>query len=316
MKLDIKIQQKEEFHCTLNAIYTICQKWEREHALMFADVWDLCFKKENSKTFGESIRPYKNLKIKEHLLYHGVDVERREVTDFDQILREIETQRSEEKIFIAALDAYYCPWYFGFKNNHRDHLCIILDLDSEYIHLLDTFYTFQEERLSLTGLRECLKYYLVVEKKELCAEQIDYLGLVLESLENQRSSVNSMFDAFERFASELATSFDIQEELGGSENMETVEFLFQLKLIASCRRNFASCLTYIAEQTTIDFSQYINELKVVADKWIILRMLFIKSTFKPTYNKQKLVDLVLDIADEEKKLSDELYGYISQRVRR
>lgn len=309
VKLSIKADKKNEYNCFHNSIYTIARNWNKECILMFIDMWDFVFDMDIKGTVGDRIRPYTNPDVYQYLSYHGISLQKKYIDNYDSFLSEVDKENSHKKNYIVSLDAYYCPWYFGFNKNHREHMCIIQEI-SDKIYLLDTFYTFGTEELSYEDLKKSIKYYFVVEKKE-SVEEINYLNLIKKSLEKKINRNNSMFDSFENFIKEFETSFDIQKEVQGFDNIENVTIFFDLKIIGSCRASYANCLRYISEKTNVDFDIYIEKLNSITQKWDKLKLLMIKSVFKQSSRKnKKLTEFISDIYMCEKALSEQLYIYV------
>jgi hypothetical protein len=316
MMLELDLYAKDKTDCFSNAIASISQKWGKEYIMMFLDMWNLYYHECSSTNPTDKIRPFYKPNYSEHLAYHGIKISEKTISDFDSFLSEIKIKSSDNNIYIASLDAYYCHWYFGYNTYHRSHVCIVLDVDCGDIILLDTFYTFKAERIKITEFHKAIKFYYEVEQVNpiLINGKEEYKSLLYNALIKQSNELSGMFISFEKTLMYLKDTNNIEKIYSDYPTIEANPLIYIFKTFQFYRKSFSKCLEYIESKSGIELKKYTNELFAICDIWENIRLILAKINLKYTEKShQALLQQFTVVMELEQSLHGKLLAEISYR---
>lgn len=294
-------------NCYVESLYEICKSFIIETDFIFLSDWVFNYKcidkyiynninylntiDDFSETFGLKLKDEAN----------------------NQFLKLIFKQIDNEKICLAKIDTYYCPWNKAYKNMHSNHFLIIFDyIEKDKVLLCkDPFaskYEFYEIPYEL--INDIVITLLCYEKIN-AVKRMDKKN-ILKCLLSQNNLIMEIKKSFDNFCKDLKYIKQINELFNS--NVEELNIIcIKISQILVTRHNIRVILL---KHNLADLDNLVKLFEVSYNYWkkinfILLKLLIIKTrldeSLKLIYKYMSIISKVeLEIYAEALKLMDNI----------
>lgn len=317
---EMEIRHENSRHCLEDILDTVAYWWGRESILMFEHSMGFIYEQQESGLLGKAINSGwtdTDLGAFEH--YHGIYLEKTESSRQGQIWAVIECEINKNNPVALYIDSYYCPWTPTYKKYHNLHCCIVIGAENGVkLYCIDPYVSRKVETILWNDFVEGSKGYMKFRLGDCLDDLINPEQIIQGGLDHMmgRLRITNTFDAIRSFAGVVEKKLDITLETEGysMDDMRHVHLFIRLIHVSNGRYNYAKLLKYLAERfDKVQFLTVFENLLHVGDDWRKVVGLLSKAAFRPSLMKKVryiVLEKLLEIADQEERLANELQGII------
>ena len=236
---------------------------------------------------------------------YGVKVITNKIPDIQNTKELIVDQLLQGMPVLIFINAYWCPWVMAYKKGKlTPHYVLIVGYNSEGYLCLDMmidsceclpYYDFD------AGAKEIFIFEVLEKPTVLLQDKVKFLS---QSLYRVSVKSNNMFNNILRFSEEIASTFDINNEIHGYEPYKYAPIFTWLKAVCTARLKYGIVLKDIGEAYYTDvFQTQINQLNRLSNEWKHIIIMLFKAVYsnnkKRIYNN--IAERLKDLSDIEKK---------------
>lgn len=318
-KKTIEIEPVHVDSCFSDQIATVLEWRNQRYELMFLQGWNFVFCSDIvTETIGEQIdRGYGYYTKNLHDL-HGIKIDTYYVDEAIEFYDQVVFQIKENNPVCIYMDAYWCPWYKYYKQQHYRHYCLVVgfDLNKKVLFCMDPNFANRIWELDIAHIKKtCYEYRVIVEEKfegynlEKCNRAI-FLAMkkMLERSDTRESGVENI----RHFAKEIYKMSDISKEVEGYKDIRMAPLVFQIGEIVSRRNNFSNGMKLYDNIFGLSYYYEIEkQVEKIIKKWKIISNGIIRAL---VMGKRKIdVDFMknelLEIAEQEENIAATLIKY-------
>jgi len=294
--LNIELAKLESMDCFEGLVCSVALWKERNYEMLFSETWGFSFQTNQpsqQSTIGNRISSGKILKWDHMENYHGMKFTTHMDKTAEEALDIIQNQLGLE--FPVCIDL------------NLGHWCLVIGIDKDDLYCLDMFFNQYNGRFSITNFKkEFSGNYVILSVLQNEIPEIDW-KLILKNV-TDKLSTECVFKNIRSFADEMASSFDICEEVKGYENdIWQVPLFSQLQNIVSNRINFANALRYIAKKCNEEILYRIaDSVEKAGVMWSTIRGMLVKSYFMPNLQAliPKISTKIYEVASFEESIAE------------
>lgn len=303
IQYEIKPITNPYLSCTQIAFATYARYNNRQYEMILSETWGFDFH-DSEKIFGESLHPgYQGRRRELFEKYHGIRVTDLPYESKKELCSKIYSYINKYGPMLLKCDIYNCSWNMAYRRDHVNHFIIIIGANDQnsIVTILDPFTSEEKHEVDLNDVANesgILCYFEIVGHESI--SDIDVKNELIHTIEYIGAS--NMFEKMELFSQSIPSKFEF--DAVSIKNVYAVPLVFNLYRIMNQRYCFSLFLEFASNYHVINES-IVSEMKTVAEKYKLLRILVIKTVLQ-SKSSEMIVDIVNDIICKERKLYAEL----------
>jgi len=267
---------------------------------------------ETGNTLGERIYVDKG-DIIDAANKNGIATDFYESCDLD--INKITYLLNEYNPLVLELDEYDCYWRKNYLKIHRKHYVLLLEYSLTLVKLkcIDTFPN--DDTLTLPGefVKEKVSKIICLSDNRQPTKKYNLSESIAPTIEkfNNSNKIGSMWDRYFLLVEEMITSFSLESEVQGFEDVDIIftPIIWNLKSILFSFNQYQYFLEFINTEIT---KPLIQQLELIMHSWEIATNIMTLSIIRKDYSfkKEKVQEYLRKAIDEEKRFIDQLSSLV------
>lgn len=307
-------------NCLDDIVVTVANWFNRGYELMYSGSWSFLYKpaKTHVAPLGNSIDIIPTDKYILLEKYHGIKLNFQKNKSLDDTLTIIGNELSKNRPVAIYINAFWCPTCFAYQiqKTEQNHFCLVVgvDMSKRILKYVDPFFMKSNIELTIDDLTQGYRNQIITfslinpEISEVNWKII--ISKIIDRLKNTFEELN-IFDMIRKFSYHLRYSLDMKKEkVVPDMNVGDFPLIRKLISITNSRKEFCFLLDYMTKKYNVPYLiEFSSRIKDVTLKWGMVRALLCKSYLASNFStvlKNKIADIVLDIADYEENIANDL----------
>lgn len=286
MKLNILPITNDSMDCYQSSIASVTSWWNRNFEMMFSESWDFSFNYDRyleTRSIAKSIGFGGGDDIKLLEYYHGIKASFETSENMYSLIDVIQNELNEGHPIAINVDAYDCPWDFGYQKYHKDHICMAVGIDRKTENLFCIDCSNQKINLNIPFSKisnfKYIKFRIVNDELQIY-NWSDIIKKTTEKLLDGEKSKNPFY-FMQRFADVIEKATDLSNDFHGIETSWQIPILDKLYQIGISRKRYGLFLEFFGEKYKInDLFTLRDELKYISGQWEVIISMLTKSYYK------------------------------------
>lgn len=308
----MKIADIQAFHydglsCYEDLLISMSIYLKRDYRVAFCEAWGFEFTEDDKNILLGECFSNGQSKIVQHIKkYCGISFVNPNIArkDFE---KNIKKELLQGKPVAIGLDLFWCPWSHQYQRNHDKHYLLVIGKISNGFICLETVLNSGEYILPYN--------YFVNGCFEIAKFKISTPSIINDYSVHLRSSVDGLSNrlnikSMNKFIAKFENNFNFEKEFKDFENIGAeVPITHRTIFINGGRLLFTQYLKFINEFiNNSDLEKIIQDIEITATKWNTVKAILFKSyyTYFDNVKQRKITNLLHDIANNEKKLVNDL----------
>lgn len=303
--LNIEPEHDDSRNCLEDLIVSVLNWKKRDYKMMYMNSWYFKYyidDAENAVSARLKFNSNNNFDILKK--YHGVSlslITKDKILDINEIIK---TQINSDKPLIVFVDTYFCDWIdHTYLKIHSEHAFLITGIDNEFFSLVDCSPLVKNKKLPFAFLEKAFHGKILTFTFEEVPPQANISEVFNDLLKNIPSKND--LENICNFSDDLKNINADEEIYKYKNNIFSCEFFSRIQESARGRKKFAELMIFLAKKYNIkSFSNIYQEFTGIANKWLMIRGMLIKSSYNNTYYSilPRVQNILREIKNDEERL--------------
>lgn len=308
-------------YCFYDCIATYAARIGRNFELCFLSSWDFHYLPDPHKDISQNL-VLSNDYLKDLTKHHGIVIQfHYQEKDNRSLLIE---KLVSNTFSIMRVDSYHIPWDMFYQKIHSVHYAIPVRIDPASNELIVTDPYYEQVNVSFGELDEAIaKMDGLSTVTHIPAASSNATEALVDCLNRRAALVNgkSSFQMIEDLALDIDSLIDRQFDLHTSSQIDINSDKLKNVLIDvyERRQDFAVVLDFyfssLKEEKNAEFAYFREKMMKIINGWNVIQLIYVRAVLSNRKNfTQSMKDRILDMADAERQLSEELIHFLDMSV--